>query len=116
MSSPDFLLIAIGCGAAIGTGIYYLHARKKMGVVDSSKSSVRKGLRTSACKKKGIPSTVVKTPVPAFGDRDRPSARKNVAWVSKRFPFGKTAAAIETLAILKAPSWLAWGTSRKAGW
>lgn len=46
-----------------------------MGVVDIINSSVINGLSNSACKKKGVPSTVLKTPVPPFGDRDLPIAR-----------------------------------------
>ena len=42
---------------------------KKTGVVDSRRASEQKGLRASACKKNGTPSTVLNTPVPALGDR-----------------------------------------------
>jgi hypothetical protein len=45
-----------------------------MGVVDNRKSSVTKGLSTSALKKKGSPSTLTEPPVPALGVRDLPIA------------------------------------------
>ena len=41
--------------------------RKNTGVVDNLNSSVMKGLRTSALKKKGRPSTLTEPPVPACG-------------------------------------------------
>ncbi len=44
-----------------------------MGLVDIAKSSEIKGFSASACKKKGSSSTVERTPVPAFGERDRPA-------------------------------------------
>lgn len=75
-----------------------------MGVVDSSNPSEIKGLSASACKKKGIPSTVLSTPVPAFGDRDRPIVLKKVACVITRFPFGSTAPNKVLSPILKGPS------------
>lgn len=73
--------------------------------VDASKSSEINGLSTSACKKNGMPSTVVKTPVPAFGERDRPKARRKVACVSSRLWFGRTAAAIMVTSGLTKTCW-----------
>lgn len=80
-----------------------LLVRKKIGVVDARNSLEIKGLSASACKKKGIPSTVLRTPVPALGERERPKARRNVAWVSSRFPFGKTAADTVLSTRMKSP-------------
>ena len=70
-----------------------------------------KGLSTSACKKKGSPSTLDNPPVPAFGVRDRPSAFRNVPCASRRLPFWRTAAISRASPIWSGPSWLACGKS-----
>src|SRR5581483_5583391 len=82
-----------------------------MGLVDIANSSEIKGFSASACKKKGSSSTVERTPVPAFGERDLPSARRNAACVMIRVPLGRTAQAIDVPPSENSPSYSGSGKS-----